>query len=102
MTHDRFTCLSVLIFCCSSRIFQFYLYIHLHFLFLQAVKVCLENARDIKGECEFYKESGLLFKSFLKEVLSIIEESLLPGMVFNSYFSCLSYTLSLITCCIFS
>uniref|UniRef100_A0A5B7CE62 Uncharacterized protein n=1 Tax=Davidia involucrata TaxID=16924 RepID=A0A5B7CE62_DAVIN len=45
----------------------------------EAVKICIENAPNVKEGCEIYRKSSLQCKYFLEEVLSIVEESLPHG-----------------------
>ncbi|XP_059458543.1 endoribonuclease Dicer homolog 3 [Corylus avellana] len=45
----------------------------------EAVKVCLENVRNTKEECEVYRACSLRCKYFLEEVLCIIGESFSDG-----------------------
>ncbi|PSS19311.1 Endoribonuclease Dicer 3a like [Actinidia chinensis var. chinensis] len=45
----------------------------------EAVKVCLENARNVTEEYEFYRKSSLQSKYFLEEVLSAVNTSLPHG-----------------------
>lgn len=57
----------------------------------EAVKVCLENASNNKEECNLYRESYSQCTSYLKEVLSIIEEFFPHG---TEYFLDMEYDYS--------
>lgn len=89
-----------LIYCCYSPFFlSFDIHILNNFWYLQAIKICIENASDVKEEWEFHTSSSLQCKYFLEEVLSIVRESLPHGMLFaNFYFSI--YSQPLYVCCI--
>ncbi|PRQ25534.1 putative ribonuclease III post-transcriptional gene silencing PAZ-Argonaute family [Rosa chinensis] len=50
----------------------------------EAVKVCLENAPDVKEECTFYRESSLQCRYFLDEVLNMISEFLQKGYILHT------------------
>ncbi|XP_056166664.1 endoribonuclease Dicer homolog 3 isoform X3 [Syzygium oleosum] len=49
----------------------------------EAVKVCLENAPNAKGECDIYRESSLQCRYYLEEVSRLIGDSLSLGDEFT-------------------